>query len=115
MGGHKGKVYQVTTGQEMFPDESRADLSIHCFWKWGTFNLFDIQIFNLDASSYLFQTSAKALETVEKEKKEKCLHPRLERRHTFTAILYFADRITGMENKVAQQRLYSLKSNKVKQ
>ena len=51
-------------------DESRGDVSIHGFWKWGTTALFDVRIFNLDAGSYLRQTSAKSLAMVEREKKE---------------------------------------------
>ena len=47
------------------PDESRADVYVHGLWKWGTTALFDMIIFNLDAGSYLCQTSAKALETME--------------------------------------------------
>ena len=58
-------------GQATVPDESRADVSAHGFWKWGTTALFDMQNFNFDAGSYLRHTSAKALATVEKEKKDK--------------------------------------------
>ena len=61
--------------QETVPDESRADVSIHGLWKWGTTALFDMQIFNLYAGSCLRQTSSKALATVEKEKKNKYLQP----------------------------------------
>ena len=56
------------------PDESRAYISVHGFWKWGTTALFDIQIVNLYAESYLRQTSTKALATAKKEKIEKYLH-----------------------------------------
>ena len=40
-------------GQENVPDESWADVSVHGFWKWGTTAIFDMQIVNLDAGSYL--------------------------------------------------------------
>ena len=59
-------------------DESWEDVSAHDFWKWGTSNIFDMKIINLDAGSYLCQTSAKALVTEEKEKKDKYLYPCLE-------------------------------------
>ena len=52
------------------PDKSQADVSVHCLYKWGTSSLFDAQIFNLGAGSYLRQTSAKDLATLEKEKKD---------------------------------------------
>ena len=55
------------------PDESREDVSFHGFWNLGTTVLFDMQIVNLDAGSYLRHMSAKALATAEKEKKEKYL------------------------------------------
>ena len=53
------------------PDKSRADASIHGLWKWGTTDLFDMRIVNLDVGSYLRQTSAKALAMAEKDKKDK--------------------------------------------
>ena len=53
-------------GQATVPDESQADVSVHGFWKWGTTALFYMLIVNLDAVSYLRQTSAKALATAEK-------------------------------------------------
>ena len=53
-------------GQATVPGESQADVSIHGLWKLVTTALFDMRIFNLDAVSYLRQTSAKALETAEK-------------------------------------------------
>ena len=45
MGGQDGKGNkegEVATGQETVPDESRADLSVHGFWKWITSTIFDI-------------------------------------------------------------------------
>ena len=84
-------------GQETVPDESWVDVSVHRFWKWGTTALFDMQIVNLDTGSYLRQTSAKALGTAEKEKKDKYLQPCLERQHSFTPMVYSTDGITGTE------------------
>ena len=51
------------------PDKLQADVSVHGFYKWETSAIFDMLIFNLDAGSYLRQTSAKALEMMEKEKR----------------------------------------------
>ena len=51
------------------PDELLADVSVHVLWKWGNSALFDMQVVNLDAGSYLRQTSTKDIETEEKEKK----------------------------------------------
>ena len=57
-------------GQVVVPAESRADVSAHGFWKRGTTAMFNIQIVNLDAGSYLCMTPEKALAKVEKEKKD---------------------------------------------
>ena len=48
-------------GQATVPDESRVDVFVHGFWKWGTTALFDMRKVNLDAGSYLCQMYAKAL------------------------------------------------------
>ena len=96
------------------PDESHGDVSVNGFWKWGTSDLSDMRIVNLDAGSYLFQTSAKALETAEKEKKDKYLHPCIECRSSFTQMVYSANGITGTEAVEAHRSLASLISNKQK-
>ena len=56
-------------GQVELPIESRADVSAHGFWKWGTTTMFDVRIFNLDAGSYLRMMPEKAFAKAEKEKK----------------------------------------------
>ena len=53
-------------GKVVVPAESRADVHTHGFWKRGTTAMFDIQIVNLDAGSYLHMTPEKALAKVEK-------------------------------------------------
>ena len=98
----------------MVTDKSRADVFIRGFWKWGTSALFDMRIVNLDAVSYLRQTSAKALAAAEREKRYKYLHPCLESRHTFTPMVYYLDGIPGTEAIAAQRRLALLLSNKLK-
>ena len=55
------------TVQATVPDESQVDVSVHCFWKWGTSAIFDKQIVKFDAGSYRLQTPANALATAEKE------------------------------------------------
>ena len=46
-------------GQVVVHVESRSDVSAHGFWNWGTTAMFNIQIFNLDAGSYLRMTPEK--------------------------------------------------------
>ena len=62
-------------GQATVSGESRADISAHGFWKWGTTAFLDMRIVDLDVVSYLYQTSARALARAEKEKKDKYLQP----------------------------------------
>ena len=98
------------TLQVLLPAESKADISAHGFWKQGTTTMFDIRIFNLDAGSYLCMTPEKALTKAEKEKKYFYFQACLERRITFTPMVYSADGITGAEALAAQKRLAALLS-----
>ena len=66
--------------------------------------MFDIRIVNLDASSYLRMTPGKTLTKAEKEKKDLYLQACLERRKTFTPMVYSADGIPGAEALAAQKR-----------
>ena len=59
-------------------------------------------------------TLEKALAKAEKEKKYLCLQACLERRSTFTPMVYSADRILGAEALAAQKRLAALLSYKLK-
>ena len=102
-------------GQEIEPDESRADVSVHGFSEWGTTALFDMRIVNLDGGSYLCQTSTKALATADKEKNDKYIQTCLQRRRSFTTMVYSVDGILIKEAVAAQQRLASLLSNMMKQ
>ena len=76
--------------------------------------MFDIQIFNLDAGSCLRMTPEKALANAEKEKKDLYLQACLERRRTFTPMVYSADGIPGVEALAAQKRLAALLGYKLK-
>ena len=104
---------EVEIGQATVYDESRANISVHGFWRWGNTNLYDMIIFNLDAGSYLLKTSPKSLATAEKYKKEKYFQHCLEGQRYFNPMVYLADGITGMEAVAAQRRLTSLLSNKL--
>ena len=85
--GDGNKEGEDEKGQATVYDESPEDVSFHRFWKWGTSALFDMQIVNLYAGYYLRQKSTKALAMAEKEKKDKYLHPYLERRRYFTSVV----------------------------
>ena len=77
--------------------------------------MFDIIIFNLDSGYYLRMTPEKALAKAEKEKKDIYLHTCLERRRTFTPMVYLADGIPGAEAVAAQKILAALLIYKLKQ
>ena len=81
----------------------------------GTTALFDIIIVNLDVGSYLCMKTEKALAKLKIEKKDFYLQACLERRRTFTPMVYFAERITGEEASAAQKRSAALLSYKLKQ
>ena len=59
--------------------------------------MFDIRIVNLNAGSYLRMTPEKTLANAEKEKKDLYLQTCLDRRRTFTPMVYSADIIPGAE------------------
>ena len=92
-GGERNDDGEESKGQATVPDESHVDLYVHGFWKWGTSALFDMQLVNLDAGSYLHQTSTKDLAMAEKEKKDKNLQPCLKRRCYFSPTVYCVDGI----------------------
>ena len=96
------------------PGDSRADVAVYVFCKWDTSALFDIQIVNLDAGSYLPYTSVKDQEMAEKEKKYKYLQPCLERRQYFNPMVYSADEIIRTEAVSVHQYIASLLSIKLK-
>ena len=100
--------------QVVVPAESREDVSAHVFWKPGTTAMFDIRIVNLDAGSYLRMTPEKAIAKAEKEKKDLYLQACLERRRTFTPMVYSADGIPGAEALAAQKSFAALLRYKLK-
>ena len=76
--------------------------------------MFDTRIVNLDAGSCLRMTPENALAKAEKEKKDLYLQACLERRKTFTPLVYSADGIPGAEALAAQKRLAAVLSYKLK-
>ena len=64
--GHRVAVLARRLGQVEVPAESRADVSAHGLWKWGTTAMFDIIIVNLSVGSYLRMTPEKSLAKADK-------------------------------------------------
>ena len=77
--------------------------------------MFDIIIFKHDVGSYLRMTPENALAKAEKEKNYLYLQACLERRLTFTPMVYSADDIPREKVLAAQKRLAALLSYKLKQ
>ena len=76
--------------------------------------MFDIRIVNLDAGSYLCMTPVQALAKAEKEKKDLYLQACLERRRTFTPMVYSSYGIPKVEDLSAQKRLAALELFRLK-
>ena len=76
--------------------------------------MFDIRIANLDTGSYLRMTPEKYLAKAEKEKKDLYLQDCLERRRTFTPMVYSPYGTPKSEASSAHKRLAALLSYKLK-
>ena len=85
--------------------ESRGDVGCFGFWKKRGFAIFDIRIADTDAKSYGNTKSAKLLEHMEKEKKDKYSEACLKRRRDFTPMVYSVDKMAGKEARAAERRL----------
>ena len=75
--------------------------------------MFNIRIANLNSGSYLSMTPEKALAKAEKGKKKLCLQDCLERRITFTPMVYSADVIPGAEALATQKIFVAMLSYKL--
>ena len=76
--------------------------------------MFDIRTVKIDVGSYLPMMPEKALAKVERENKDLYLQACLERRRTFTPMVYSAYGIPGAEALAAQKRLAALLCYKLK-
>jgi hypothetical protein len=100
-------------GTQANPD-SRGDVAVHGFWKRGQTCVFDIRITDTEAKSYRSMDPAKVLARGEKEKKDKYLQACVDRRRSFTPLVFSIDGLRGKEGKGAQKRLAFLLSGKWK-
>jgi hypothetical protein len=93
-------------------DDARGDLSIHGLWKHGSTCILDIRITDTDSKSYASSSSAKVLEKAAKEKKDKYLEACLERRRSFTPLVYSVDGMACKEACAFEKRIASLLATK---
>eukprot|EP00957_Ditylum_brightwellii_P202475 15330321-Ditylum_brightwellii.AAC.1 len=95
-------------GNHTAPSEARGDVAIHGFWKCGVTAIFDGRISCLDCPTYRGKHPDKVLQDAEKAKKKKYLDACLERRRTFTPMVYSADGMPGDEAEAAEKKMASL-------
>ena len=79
------------------PVDTGANVRDHQFWRQRTTTLFDFQIVDLDADSYLCMMPVKALVKAEKENKDRYLHNCMYRKHHLTPLVFSANVIPGKE------------------
>ena len=79
--------------------ESRGDVLVHGLWETGSECVLEICILDTNANSYKDKTSKKVLEEHVKRKKDKYLQACLDRRRSFTFLVYS---VNGMACKEAQ-------------
>ena len=93
-------------------DEARGNVLVQGLWERGSGYLLDIRITDTDASSYLSQTSKKVLERTAKVKKDKYLQLCLDRRRSFTPVVYSVDGMACKEAKAFEKRIACLLAEK---
>ena len=98
-------------GTQANPD-SRGDIAVHGFWVRGQTCVFDVRISDTEAKSYRAMDPMTVLARGEKQKKDKYLQACLDRRRSFTPLVFSVDGLRGKESKAASKRLASLLSAK---
>ena len=83
--------------RDKVPEETRAYVGAHGFWRRGSTALFDIYIVNLDVRSNLWMMPKKALEKVGIGNKNKYLQSCLEHMRHFIPLVLSVNGIPGAE------------------
>ena len=92
--------------------KSHGDVLVHGLWETGSSCVLNICITDTDAPSYSDKTSKKVLETHAKRKKDKYLQACLDRRRSFTPLVYSVDGMACKEARVFEKRIASFLSDK---
>jgi hypothetical protein len=93
-------------------DEARGDVAVHGLWKRGQTCIMDIRVTDTDSKSYSTTSSEKVLEKAAKLKRDKYAKACLERRRSFTALVYSVDGLACKEAKAFERRVASLLASK---
>ena len=99
-------------GKKVAGNNARGDIAIHGLWKRGETCILDMRITDTDAKSYVGSSSAKVLEKAAKAKKDKYLDACLERRKSFTPLVYSVDGMACKEARAFEKRVASLLASK---
>ena len=101
------------TGRNATGDEARGDVAIHGLWKRGETCILDIRVTDTDCRSYSSSSSAKVLEKATREKKAKYLDACIQRRRSFTPLVYSVDGMACKEALAFEKRVASLLASKL--
>ena len=85
--------------------ETRGDVAVHGFFQRGVTTIFDITICDTDCLTYRNHSPESVLAGREKVKKRKHLAACLERRRTFTPLVFSVDGLRGSEATAASKQL----------
>ena len=99
-------------GSNAAGNEARGDIAVHGLWKSGETCILDMRVTDTDAKSYVGSSSAKVLEKAAKAKKDKYLDACLERRKSFTPLVYSVDGLACKEARAFEKRVASLLASK---
>lgn len=92
--------------------EDRGDTGVSAFWTRGSTCIFDVRVTNLDTASQRKQSPASVLRAHEKTKMRKYNSASLERRKTFTPLVFSCDGMKGPQAKAALKHLARVLSAK---
>ena len=94
-------------------DGDRGDVLVHGLWKRGEDAILDTQVVDCDAPSRRsYMDSEKILESCARVKKLKYLQPCIERRRSFTPLIYSVDGMAGREAQAFEKRIAHLLAEK---
>ena len=95
--------------QHAEPDEElRGDIAVHGFWKSGNCGIFDVRVTDTDAPYQLDVPPEDCLARHEKEKKKRYLRHCLDRKRSFTPLVFSVDGLLSRECTAAMRRLATL-------
>ena len=101
-----------TIEEELETLEDRGDTSVSAFWTRGSTCIFDVRVTNLDNASQRKHSPTSVLRAHERAKMRKYNKACLERRKSFTPLVFSCDGMKGPQAKAALRRLAKVLSDK---